>query len=194
MPRKIALVLLLCAFLMTPALADTSKNAIRLGLSYHMPDAEETVEIDEGDSLDLDADSATGAFIAYEYRFSKLLGLEAFVTRAEPELEAKINGDTEGKEDVDFTAATLGLNVHVFGRGAIDVYVAPLVGYAFYGSDFDDNVVYGAALGLELGFGDGGLAFTASARYLKSEAEAKDENIEIDFDPLIISAGLAYRF
>lgn len=182
---------------------DVPKNAIRGGIAYHMPDAEETVEVDEFGSLDIEGDDATGFFLAYEARFSKLLGVEIFATRAEPEFETRL-GDYEipaetvtqaGKTDVEFNAVTAGLNVHVFGRGAVDLYVAPLFGYAFFGDTFQDDIVYGAGVGLDVGFGKRGLAFTASVRYLKSKAEVEDEeNVEIDLDPLIISAGLAYRF
>lgn len=185
---------------------DVPKNAIRGGISYHMPDAEETVELSEFEDLELEADDATGFFLAYEVRFSKMLGVELFATRSESEwtgsytyenLKAPPPSFVE-KEDIDFTAVTLGLNVHVFGRGAIDFYVAPLVGYAFFGEEIDDDIVYGAGVGLDVGFGKRGLAFTASVRYLKSKAEAESDfeggNLEIDFDPLIISAGLAYRF
>lgn len=197
----VALLFLLTSF--ATFAQDVPTHTIRGGIAYHMPDAEETVEIDELGSLDIEADDATGFFLAYEARFSKLLGLEIFATRAEPEFESildEIEGPIEaisqtGKTDVEFNAVTAGLNVHVFGRGAVDLYVAPLFGYAFFGDTFEDDIVYGAGVGLDVGFGKRGLAFTASVRYLKSKAEAEDEeNVELDLDPLIISAGLAYRF
>lgn len=201
---KLGLALILVFAATTAVLAqDVPNNAIRFGLSYHMPDAEETVEVDQGSTLDLEIDDATGFFLAYEARFSKLLGVEVFATRAEPELTGELFEEVDtkaaftssGTTDVEFNAITLGLNIHVFGRGAFDFYVAPLAGYAFFGDEFKDDIVYGAAAGLEIGFGSRGLAFTASARYLKSKAEAEDvDNVELDFDPLILSAGLAYRF
>ncbi len=205
--RAILVVVLLLVLGSVLAMAqDVPRNAIRGGISYHMPDAEETVEINELEELDIEADDATGFFLAYEARFSKMLGIELFVTRSESEWTGRYSYFStkapeavfEEKEDIDFTAVTLGLNVHVFGRGAVDIYVAPLVGYAFFGEDIDDDIVYGAGVGLDVGFGKRGLAFTASVRYLKSKAEAESDfeggNLEIDFDPLIISAGLAYRF
>ncbi len=169
-------------------------NAIRLGVAYHQPQGESTIEDEFGD-IDLDWDSATGWFASYERRFGGLLGLELMYTESDPDIN--VNGEALS-EGVSFTAATAGLNFHFFGRGAIDLYAAPLIGYAFFGSaedvEFSDNFMYGAALGIDIGLGKGGFALTGSVRYLKTEAEVENEDINIDFDPLIITFGAAFRF
>ncbi len=174
------------------------KNAFRLGVAYHQPQGETTVEETEFGDLDLDWDSATGWFVAYERRFSGLLGLELMYTRSEPDWNVTAPSGDSMSDALTFSAATAGLNIHFFGRGAIDLYAAPLVGYAFFGSsqdvDFGDAFMYGAAVGIDIGLGKGGFALTGSVRYLKTESEVEDENLDIAFDPLIINAGVAFRF
>jgi hypothetical protein len=198
-PRRLAVVL--GVFILSVATVwaqEAPKNSIRAGIAYHDPQGETTIEDSEFGDLNLDWDSATGFFASYERRFSKLLGLEIMATRSEPDWNVSAVGGS-ATSGATFTAATAGLNIHFFGRGAIDLYAAPLIGYAFYGDDIEDadlgdSYLYGAAVGIDIGFGKRGLAFTASARYLKSEAEVEGEDVEIDFDPFILTAGLAFRF
>ena len=61
-----------------------------------------------------------------------------------------------------------------------------------------DDVAFGAVLGLDIDFTDSDWFFTSSLKYLSASYNARGIEArspdEIDFDPLIIRAGLGYRF
>jgi outer membrane protein W len=61
-----------------------------------------------------------------------------------------------------------------------------------------DDVAFGAVLGLDIDFSNSDWFFTSSLKYLDASYDAQVFDArspqEIDFDPLIVRAGLGYRF
>ena len=60
---------------------------------------------------------------------------------------------------------------------------------------FKDEFAYGATFGLDVPFGQGSAAFSASARYMIAGAETDEPDSDtLDLDPLVVLFGLGYRF
>ncbi len=85
----------------------------------------------------------------------------------------------------------------------MDLYAGPFVGLVQFGDlafegdriGFKDEFAYGATLGLDVPFGQGKAAFSASARYMVAGAETDEiDSDTIDLDPLVVLFGMGYRF
>jgi len=156
-----------------------------------------------GSRIDLDAGGGLG--VAVEYRFSKRVGLEfsallagltlstSYVTRSSTGIDSS---------ELSMVPLTLGLPFHLASGGRVDVLLGPTLSYVRYQEtessitfqssrmtiDAGSDIAMGAVLGLDTAFGDGGWAFSAGLRYVKTAAGG------IDVDPLIVTMGFAYRF
>ncbi len=117
-------------------------------------------------------------------------------------------------DDVSFTAFTIGVNFHLTPDRRADLYIGPLLGFTQYDDgqfnlgrggfrvDFDDDSALGAQVGVDVPFKrDGRWGFNSALRYLPSSSEVTNfgvpvggEDIEIDVDPLLFSAGISIRF
>lgn len=117
-------------------------------------------------------------------------------------------------DDVSFTAFTIGVNFHLTPDHRADVYIGPLLGFTQYDDgqfsldrglvrvDFDDDSALGAQVGVDVPFRrDGRWGFNSALRYLPSSTEVTNfgavvgsDDIEIDVDPLLFSAGISIRF
>ncbi len=124
--------------------------------------------------------------------------------------------------EIDFVPVTLGLNFHLFPRKPYDLSVGPLVGYVLYDDirfspapertvtvGTEDDLAYGAAIGLDLPLGAGGWLFSGSVRILRSTTQpefipevfqskffpvADFAPGELSIDPVVVRVGLARRF
>lgn len=155
-----------------------------------------------------------GEGLALEYRVTRRLGIEALAIRADLEGEFRLRPlDPPGPEDVDTRNVQsdvfgLGLNLHLApARSRFDVYVGPLVARVRYGdfrgeaggitfvSPVDDDTALGVTLGADVFFGSARRwAATAAVRRLWSSADHQGSDNGIDVDPLIVTAGAAYRW
>jgi hypothetical protein len=169
-------------------------------------------------------DETFGLALSTEYRFSETVGLEVGVQAGnestvrfkimDPEgaiLDDPIDGHPE--DDLGFTILDAALNIYITS-GTVDLYIGPVIGYIFYDNDLnilvgrdllpasvkiDDDVAFGAVLGLDIDFSNSDWFFTSSIKYLDASYDAEvfeggRPAEEIDFDPLIIRLGLGYRF
>jgi outer membrane protein W len=171
-----------------------------------------------------EAQSAFGLGLDYEYLFSDRIGFTAGVSSANHDVDLHLGGDfwitdeftgelllsgtldeTETIGDVTSTALTLGANFH-FGTGdKYDFYAAPLLAWVTFGdleaqgevASFDDDLTFGAALGMDIPFGAGRWSFSAKMQYLDAKADLKSSAGGGEFlilRPVALQAGLAYRF
>lgn len=114
--------------------------------------------------------------------------------------------------DLRFTPLTAGLNYHLTPLQRVDVYFGPRIAYALYGDlelaatlfgvsstdgiPTDDELGYGAGIGVDVEFGDGRWALHAAADRLDLDLTLGEGggSASFDFDPTMVRAGLAYTF
>ncbi|MBP7148677.1 MAG: OmpW family protein [Acidobacteria bacterium] len=206
MTKKVIWVVLLALLAGTgAAVAQESANIFRGHVVYVDPTGDENIDI--GFDVKLEPDSATGFGISYERRLTEQMGLEFGLFRSEHDVEASAFGDEMTIGDYSFMPFTVALNFHVARTDTLDFYLAPMVAYVMYGDleaneDFsddnlkiDDDFGFGAVVGLEVP-ASGNWAFSAQLKYLKTTASGEDDgdDAEVDINPWILHAGVAYRF
>ncbi|HEX6198996.1 MAG TPA: hypothetical protein VF150_01945 [Thermoanaerobaculia bacterium] len=159
-----------------------------------------------------------GAGLALEYRATRRIGVEALAIRAELEGEFRLVGFSPSfpeqvvTDDVETDLYGLGLNIHLTPSRRFDVYAGPVVAYVKYGdfnatvelgfgtgtfeATFTDDTAYGAVLGADFPLGGSGRwAVSGALRQLWYDSGNDEEGtIEVGLDPLIATAGVAYRF
>jgi len=115
-----------------------------------------------------------------------------------------------GREEdkVGFTPVLLSLNYHFTPGKPVDVFIGPSVGYAFldsvtfhslgtaYPEKYKDDFTYGINFGLDVPFGtEHNHAFTAGVRQLFLTTRGSGAgNFDLDVNPTIVTAGIAFRF
>jgi opacity protein-like surface antigen len=170
------------------------------------PSITETVEPFERLKFDINSGEALGAEL--EYRVNCPVGIAFGLLSGN--LDSMAVYDTEfvwlmDHDDVDFSIVSLGVNFHLSPRSRADFFIGPFIGVVDYegidfgtagiplDADIDGDTVIGLNAGLDLPFSDNGpWAFTAGLRYLATSADGP--GFSIDVDPLIASAGIAYRW
>lgn len=123
--------------------------------------------------------------------------------------------------ELSMTPVTLAAHVYLTRGSKVDVYVGPVVGYVFYGdlkedswfASFENNPsaevlgepvkwelendnIVGGIFGLDLNLGQGAGSFHVAAAYYDGSTVPKDEEagFEIDVDPIVLRAGVVFRF
>ncbi len=193
----------------TAAFAEAPKMHGRAALTYISPS--DNIEVD-GDKVDSSIDSALGLGLGWEYRFNERVGLDInwFYAKHDVVIEG------EKFDSTKFMPITVGANFHLTPDKKVDFFVGPLLGYVLYNDlenspltvKLDNDIVYGANLGLEYPFKDK-VAFYASLKYLKAGADAKVQVEEssipvrakvdvadgkVDIDPLVLQVGVSFRY
>jgi len=187
------------------AVLATADDTLRSGqpIDPLPPLVEQSVTLDDG----------SGFGLALEYRATRRLGIEALALFADLDVDVRLHPldppgpDATETRQVSSDLFGVGLNLHLTPGRWIDVYVGPLVARVRYGdlrshaggfgyaADFDDDTALGITLGADLPLGrSGAWAVTAALRQLWSTAAVTGTNNEVDVDPLIASAGFAYRW
>jgi outer membrane protein W len=171
------------------------------------------------------ADSSQGWGLGLEYRFSPRFGVELGGLTTEPEgaAEVELFAGTRLIFESSFrmTPVLARLNVHLLPGRRVDLYVAPVAGYVRM-SDVtlriraegtgdaraeeavfeerigtEDELAWGAALGVDIPVGHGGSALTLGATYLRlpltvSGPDGSEQGGDID--PLLLHVGYGFRF
>ncbi|MEM7050341.1 MAG: OmpW family outer membrane protein [Acidobacteriota bacterium] len=215
-PLCLLLLFLICAL---PSAAD-DRWTVRFFASY-LETSGSLRDAGPGQTLEIDLSGDVGFGAAIERRFGERWGVELSALTTEVESRVDLTGlnfEAVDVTDFRFVPVTLGLNYHVDVGERADLYFGPLVGQASYGDleafvdvgfvtelgfdpgdrvELEDDIVYGAQIGLDLPVGESGWGFNSSLRYLVAELAGEDEGPDdstIDLDPLIATAGLSYRF
>lgn len=173
------------------------------------------------EQIDVEADNAFGFCVDFEYRFNELFGLDFALMNADPDVDltgtetARLTDDATNTilfESTDTIAAQassgmtpllVGSNFHFGGSEKVDLYGGPFVGWIFFDDiellgervDVKDDFAYGATLGLDVPFGQGGMMFSGAVRYMIASAETDEpDSATLDIDPWIVLLGLGYSF
>ncbi|MBA1147100.1 outer membrane beta-barrel protein [Ectothiorhodospiraceae bacterium WFHF3C12] len=157
-------------------------------------------------------DNATSLALNASYLFGEYFGVE-FATALPYEHDLEGNNRLQGLgveelADVKQLPATLSLQVHLPTGTAFKPYVGAGVNYTYFydedssvtGLDVDMEDTWGAAgqLGLDV-FLEEDLLLNAEARYIQMESTAEfsgaiNQDVDMDINPWVFSAGLGYRF
>ena len=194
-----------------PAAAEDSKWHLRLFGTYVDADID---EIDSDGDTSATGDSAAGLGVSLEYRFSRRIGVELGALTATPDLsilQTEDGGVLAVSDGLRTTPIYAALNLHLTPDRRFDFYVGPLIAQVSYDDlvfniepglvarlESDTDFAFGLGLGFDTALGKSSWTFGASAKYLDSTFDTRvagdTERIEIDVDPLILSAGVGYRF
>lgn len=60
----------------------------------------------------------------------------------------------------------------------------------------DNDLGFGAIIGLDIPVGDGGWLFQLNLRHISTDMEGREgtNRVDVDYDPTIFSIGFGYRF
>ncbi len=183
-------------------------NLRGFGAKVDADDAFSTSSTDPVESSKFAVSSGSGVGAELEFRPRCPFGLALGLLSADLDSMFVFDTPTEwlmDSSDVGFQMVSLGANFHLTPRSRVDFFLGPFIGIVDYddatfsiGGDtvrrsLDGEAALGLAAGLDIPFRDNGpWAFTAGVRYLATAAEGN--GFELDIDPLIATAGLAYRW
>ncbi len=154
-------------------------------------------------------DRASALSVALERRLTHRLGLEVGTLYTSPELAVVVDlsptSSLRATDGLSVSPLWLGLDVHLRSGKPWDVYLGPQVAYVRYGEialefpgappsrfSFDDDVAWGAVLGVDRGSTRSAWSWGATVRYLTTTAVTGD--LQLDVDPLVVNLGVGYRF
>lgn len=168
---------------------------------------------------ELDLDSAEGYGAALNIRWGGRLSTEfgASMLESDATLESGTVGDTFDLGSLEMIPITGTLQFHLLGDSRIDPYIGAGVAYVLFDElssdelddidieaiEFEDDYGYLANAGITFNLMAGlGLNLDAKWMSVSSATVARDfggtdedsEEVEIDIDPLLISAGVTLRF
>ena len=185
----------------------------RLRFSFATMDFDSGLRVGPGYDIDIGAAVAVNA----EYRFSRRLGLDlGAVAGGGVDVvgyQSRIGAaDWTVYDTMSVTGLTAGLDIHLTPESRVDLYVCPMVAMIQYGGlvfhtgprqvatgvDFDEDLAFGAGLGLDVPFGERrSWSFNANLARLESSLNGRDSGdlrIEEDYDVTMFGVGFGYRF
>ena len=206
----------LCLGLTTPAFAEGEHEGWRLRLAgiYVDPDFSATGTDDDGNPIQVEAKGDTGLALRAEYRFSRRLGFELGLWRSNADFAVDFSGpdgDLSLGASPSMTPLTAGLLVHLLPDRSVDLYLAARFAYVFYGDtslrepglgrqDFraDDDLSWSLALGADVPLGGGDWGLHVELAHLDTRLTLTNlddgEESDLELDPVVLSAGVVYRF
>ena len=145
---------------------------------------------------------------------SRRVGFGVAVLTARPDvlLRAEVPGvDIEVGSGMRVTPILFDVTLHLTPDGTLDLYVGAGLGYVMFGDlsfqppgedamefDVDNDPVWSVVVGADVGLGDGPWSLSASLRHVDAQLAVKDrmtrEGLDLDFDSLVATAGVAFRF
>jgi hypothetical protein len=185
---------------------------LRLDLSWVNPSGS-IVSSNPGTTLDVGLKTGFGVGVRGEYQYSDRFGVEVGVLgTGNIDMAWGFAADRTG-HDLGVSGISLisvGLNVHLTPESSIDLYLGPQLALVNYSSidywaspgdlgvsmSVDDDVGWGAILGLDVPLGDSDWVVNANVRYLNTGTKFSSVNFALDsnYDPIILSLGVGYRF
>jgi outer membrane protein W len=198
----VVLGVLVCLGAGAPAQAQDVNFKIFGAAAYVSPLSNDDITIDTiTDSVE--ASDQVGYNLGFEWRMSKLFGLEVDYIDAKHDIE--FGSMTLGEANFQPLSATL--NFHLIHGEVVDFYFGPTYSYVNWGDiDLNDDVApgepdvatdaenaYGISVGLDFGIGET-FAIVAGLRYLQLDITPEDEDDGVAVDPLIARLGVALRF
>jgi outer membrane protein W len=157
--------------------------------------------------------SGVGVALDLEYRASRRLGIDFGVISASPDFTVAVDAEplsVSASSDIRITPIYAALNIHLTPEGRFDLYIGPLLAYVTYnrfelvagpelreGFSAEEDMGFGAVLGLDIGLGSGRWSLATAVRYLGTTLEASPSDGGVgktDINPTIFSVGFGYRF
>ncbi len=156
-------------------------------------------------------DTGAGFGVRGEYQFSRRLGIDfGFLTAGGVDMSASWVA-TSSLDVSSFTPLIAGVNFHLTPDRWVDLYLGPQVALVEYSEvDFfatpgsagtsvsiDRDLGFGAIVGLDVPLGENRhWAVQTSLRYLATSMEGSTagNRVDVDFDPMIFSLGIGYRW
>lgn len=160
-----------------------------------------------------------GVGLSLEYRITRRIGVEAFALEGELDGEFRLvftdppNPEQRVTQGVETDLYGLGVNLHLTPGRRVDLYVGPVVAEIRYDDfsgfincghpltrctfdfKFADDTALGVTLGADVTLGDTDRwALSVTLRQLWSDPQEGPDRREIEMNPLIATAGVAFRF
>ena len=193
-----------------PSIADAQDDSWRIGLELAWVDPSGNFSATEnGTTAYASYDTGFGAGLRGEYQFGRRLGVELSALGAgSVQLSA---GSAGSSVEVSTVAPVmLGFNVHLTPDRPVDLYVGSMLALVRYSDvvfragfgsvsttvSVEDDFAWGVIAGLEIPMGSRGWQVQANLRFLDTDIRDSGGPISInsEFDPLIFSIGIGYRF
>ena len=212
-PAVAAALSFVVATLPVNAAADDDPWEVRLSaVSMHLSGSR--VEVPGAEELySYIGSNGAGFAIDFEYRATKLLGIDFGLITASPSIGVEVFAAPltfSASADLTITPIYVGANFHLLPEGRFDLYVGPVVAYVFHQSfdlvaglglresfSAENRVGVGAALGVDIALGGGRWSLTTAVRYLDTSLDASPtggRSGSADINPTIFSLGFGYRF
>jgi hypothetical protein len=173
--------------------AESGDKQLRFGLLYSSP----TDDFTDGD-VTTELDSALGFLVGFEFHVTDMIGIEPTLSSTSFDISGTENGDT------DLMALAVNVNFHFERDSGLDLFVGPMVGYAFWDDisldDFpdavptDDEFMFGLNGGLDYPLGGSDWSFNAGLSYLFLDLTPEDSSVEIGVSPFQLRVGVTYNF
>jgi outer membrane protein W len=174
-------------------------------------------------TLTIEPQDTYGFTVGYEYSLIDFLGFDFVLLNATSDVDGRLLGtywindsntgdlidtgpldETDEIGDVTFTPVTVGINFHLTPGSKLDFFVAPVVGYVFYGDldvygdkvSMEDGFTYGATVGLDIPLGERWVV-NGALRYLSTETKIDEPGFEsdsLDVSPVVFQVAMGYRF
>jgi len=154
-------------------------------------------------------DSGFGVGTRGEYQFAPQFGVELSALGA-GSVELSAGNDGSWVKVSAVAPLMVGFNFHLTPDRPVDFYVGPMLGLVRYSDveyragfgevsisvSVEDDFAWGAIVGLEIPLGSGGWQVQGNLRYIETDIRDSGGPISInsEFDPLIVSIGMGYRF
>jgi outer membrane protein len=201
--------------LAVPVMAQDRAIDVSVFATWVDPSGENVIEVDDGDDVEVEFDSEIGFGLAVNVFWGNTISTEFAAAMVEPEFTATdpTLGPflAAGLEMIPITAI---LQFHFNPEGRFDPYIGAGVGYVLFDDiddeedlrdtgideiEFDEDFGWAVNLGAHVGFTDNfGLYLDAKYIGVGTEATAVvgDEAFptDLDVDPLMLSAGVTFRF
>ena len=179
----------------SPASAQNNKFKVYLAYNYVSPNGSESVQ-DGGLTQTLEAASAAGYSLGFEWRLGKWAGLEFDYLRSDQDID--LGGVTVAETTMNPLSASF--NFHLIHSKILDFYFGPTLSYVNWddvktvdGESFstDSEYGYGLQVGLDISLIKS-VAIVTGLRYTKLGITADDQ--DVDVDPLFAKVGVAFRW
>jgi outer membrane protein W len=188
---------LILSGLASPIAAEKGDKQISFGVLYSAP----TDDLVVGTQT-TELESALGFQGSFEFQVSDLIGIEPGVSSVAYDLKVTDPGFPDATGDTDLLALTVNLNFHFEKDSGLDLFVGPVVGYAFWDDITvdgfsapvltDDEFMYGVNFGLDYPFGEGGWSLNTGLSYLVLDIVPPGG--EIGVSPVQVKLGVGYTF
>jgi outer membrane protein W len=213
--RSICIAILAMFANLAPAYSQDFDPTWRLHVDFAVvdPSGNFVVADVDGAGVQVGFDTVVGAGLRGEYQFSELLGVELGALGAgSAGVKTGVFGDLIGTAVgvSSFGSFTVGLNFHLAPNSSLDLYAGPFLAVVNYGNvdvqaglggvttgeSVDSDVSWGAIAGLDVPIGGRGWSFQTSLRYIDTKMTSGSDSLSFnsDFDPVVFSLGIGYRF